>query len=283
MFARAAALILFAGLLSAQPPQRPSFEVATVKASPNCVQQRMEPTPGRLDLRCVTLRSLIEGAYGALAGGKVASQQLKVVGGPAWLDSDKFDISAKAEGSSDFAEMVGFMLPGLLEERFQLKLHKEPRETPVYALTVGKGALKLPPTKEGSCMPLDLKKLPKPGEPQPNFCGMPRMMFKNGAFSGEVMGATMEEFAGRFLMNQVGRPVLDKTGLTGRFDIHLEFAREMPPGAMLNGAPMPAPPPNDSGAPSIFTAIQQLGLKLTADKAPIDVIVVDSAQKPSEN
>jgi len=282
MFARAAAILSFAGILSAQPPQRPAFEVATVKPSPNCVQSPMSPTPGRLDLRCVTLRSLIQGAYGVLAGGKLANQQLKVLGGPAWLDSDKFDISGKAPGSSDFAEMVGFMLPALLEERFQLKLHKEPRETPVYVLTVGKGTLKLTPTKDGSCVPLDLKKLPKPGEPQQNFCGMPRMSFKNGTLSGDMMGGTMEEFAGRMLGNQVDRPVIDRTGLTGRFDIHLEFARDMT-GTMLNGAPMAAPPPNDGGGPSIFTAIQQLGLKLSADKAPIDVIVVDSAQKPAEN
>jgi uncharacterized protein (TIGR03435 family) len=91
----------------------------------------------------------------------------------------------------------------------------------------------------------------------------------------------MDEFTGRMLANQVDRPVIDKTGLTGRFDIHLEFARDMT-GMMLNGNSQP-PPMADSGAPSIFTAIQQLGLKLSADKAPIDVIVVDSAQKPSEN
>jgi uncharacterized protein (TIGR03435 family) len=283
MFARAVAILLFAGILSAQPPQRPAFEVATVKLSPNCTPSPMQPTPGRLDLRCVTLRSLIEGAYGALAGGKIANQRLKVVGGPAWLDTDKFDISAKAQGSSDLAEMIGFMLPALLEERFQLKLHKEPRETPVYTLTVAKGSPKLTPMKEGSCVPLEIKTLPKAGEPQPNYCGAPKMTFKNGAMVAEMTGITMEEFAGRLLGGQVDRPVIDKTGLTGRYDIHLEFARELPPGALLNGMPMPAPPPNDSGAPSIFTAIQQLGLKLSADKAPLDVVVVDSAQKPSEN
>jgi len=283
MIARAVAILAFAGILSAQPPQRPAFEVATVKLSPNCTGSGgPNPSAGRIDIKCSSLRDLIRGAYGIFAGDKIASRMLEVVGGPSWLDSDRFDVSAKAEGAAGLQKMIGAMLQTLLEERFQLKVHVEPRDTPVYSLTVAKGTPKLTPTKEGSCVPLDLNNLPKPGDPPQPLCGIPRMSFKNGAVSGDILGTTMEELAGRFLASQVGRPVIDKTGLTGRFDIHLEFVREMPAGMMLNGNSMP-PPPNDSGAPSIFTAVAQLGLKLSADKAPIDVIVVDSAQKPSEN
>jgi uncharacterized protein (TIGR03435 family) len=283
MFARAVAILFLTGLLSAQPPQRPAFEVATIKLNPSCTPSGgPPPSPGRLDIKCSNLRELIRGAYGIFAGEKIASRMMDVVGGPGWLDSDRFDLSAKAEGAAGVQKMVGAMLQSLLEERFQLKVHVEPRDKPVYLLTVAKGTPKLTPSKEGSCVPLDLNNLPKPGAPQQVYCGMPRTSFKNGAFSADVVGATMDEFTGRMLANQVDRPVIDKTGLTGRFDIHLEFARDMT-GMMLNGNSAPPPPPNDSGAPSIFTAIQQLGLKLSPDKAPIDVIVVDSAQKPSEN
>jgi uncharacterized protein (TIGR03435 family) len=280
MFARAAAILCFAGVLSAQPPLRPAFEVATIKPNPNCTPSGGAPTPGRLDIKCTTLRELIRGAYGIFAGEKIASRMLDVVGGPSWLDSDRFDLSAKAEGAAGIQKMIGAMLQSLLEERFQLKVHVEPRDKPVYFLTVAKES-KLTPSKEGSCVPIDLNNLPKPGDPQPKFCGMPRTSFKNGLISSDVFGASMEELAGRMLANVVDRPVIDKTGLTGRFDIHLEFARDMS-AMMLNGNAMP-PAPNDSAGPSIFTAIQQLGLKLSPDKAPIDVIVVDSAQKPSEN
>jgi uncharacterized protein (TIGR03435 family) len=282
MFARAAAILVFAGILCAQTPQRPTFEVATIKANPNCTPSGgPPPSAGRLDIKCTTLRELIRGAYGIFAGEKIASRMLDVVGGPSWLDSDHFDLSAKSEGAAGIQKMVGAMLQSLLEDRFQLKVHVEPREKPVYFLTVAKVATKLTPAKEGSCVPFDLNNLPKPGDPPRSLCGMPRTSFKNGLISSDVFGASMEELAGRMLANVVDRPVIDKTGLTGRFDIHLEFARDMS-AMMLNGNAMP-PAPNDSAGPSIFTAIQQLGLKLSPDKAPIDVIVVDSAQKPSEN
>src|SRR4051812_47266874 len=212
MLARAATVLFFAGILSAQP-QRPAFEVASVKANPNCTPAGgPPPSAGRLDIKCTTLRELIRGAYGIFAGEKIASRMLDVVGGPSWLDSDRFDLSAKAEGAAGVSKMVGAMLQSLLEERFQLKVHVEPRDKPVYFLTVAKGTPKLTPSKEGSCVPMDINNLPKPGGPPQTFCGMPRTAFKNGAFSVDTLGATMEELAGRVLDNQVGRPVIDKTG-----------------------------------------------------------------------
>ena len=94
----------------------------------------------------------------------------------------------------------------------------------------------------------------------------------------------MDELAGRMLPRLVGRPVVNRTGLEGRYDLHFEFTRTPPLGvALLNGQPGPAPPPSDSAAPSIFTALQGLGLKLTPDKAPLDVIVIDTVERPSEN
>ena len=169
-----------------------------------------------------------------------------------------------------------------------MKVHIEPRESPVYALVVAKNNPKLSPAKDGSCVPFDLSKpwTPDPsGAPEPTYCGMPRLSTKAGVMTADVFGVTMEEFVGRALANWAGRPVIDKTGLTGRYDLHLEFSRDaLSPPMRLNGVEQPVPPAPDAGAPSIFTALQeQLGLKLSPEKAPIDVIVVDSAAKPDAN
>jgi uncharacterized protein (TIGR03435 family) len=282
----AAALVVSGWRLLAQPAPRPSFEVASIKPSPaNCAPGRNGPTPGRIEMSCITVRNLIRAAYGALAGDQIAARMLDVVGGPGWLDTDHYDISAKAEGPARVTQMIGPMLQALLEERFQLKVHLEPRETPVYALMVAKGSPKLTPAKEGSCVPIDLNNLEQWRGSNASPCGMPRMSFKAGVTTLDVPGATMEEFAGRVLPSQTNRPLIDKTGLTGRYDIHLEFSREMPAGTVtLNGVPQPAPPPAEMAGPSIYTAIQeQLGLKLAPDKAPINVVVIDSVQKPAAN
>jgi bla regulator protein BlaR1 len=283
--------VLFAASysLSAQPAARPSFEVASIKPSPaNCSPgpaSNAGPSPGRLELPCATVRSLIRVAYGALKGEQFAARPMQVLGGPAWLDSDRYSISAKAEGRPSAAVMMGPMLQSLLEDRFQLKVHVEAKESPVYALTVAKATPKLTPAKEGACVPLDLNNRDQWGIGGPTPCGFPRMSGRDGLTTLEVSGTTMEEFAGRLPIFPDPRPVVDRTGLTGRYDIRLSFVRELPGGVIqLNGVNQPAPPPADSAGPSIFTALQeQLGLKLSPDKAPVDVLVIDSVQKPLEN
>jgi uncharacterized protein (TIGR03435 family) len=239
--------------------------------------------PGRLDLPCVTLRTLIRAAYGSLTGDEIAARSMQVLGGPSWLDSDRFDITAKAPERASTTRMVGPMLQTLLEDRFQLKLHVEARETPVYALTVGKSGPKLTPAKPESCVPIDLNNPEQWHINSAAPCGFPKMSMKGALATLEIAGTTMEEFAGRTLPPHTDRPVIDKTGLTGRYDIHLEFARE-PRQVFLNGVPQPAPPAGEIAGPSIFTALQeQLGLKLSPDKAPLNVLVIDSVQKPTEN
>jgi uncharacterized protein (TIGR03435 family) len=280
------AILLFAGILSAQP-HRPTFEVASVKASPGCQRGGGGgPSAGRLSLPCTNLRSLVRMAYGGFTGEALNARFLEVVGGPGWLDSELYTLEAKAEGNPTTGTMIGPMLQALLEERFQLKAHVEGRESPVYALTVAKSGPKLTPAKEGNCVEIDFKNLPKPdpSKPMPRFCGGPSMTMKDGKMVADIPGTTLEELCGRMLMTYAGRPVVDKTGLKGRFDMRLEFSRDtsMGPKPLLNGVPTDLP--SADGGPSIFTALQeQLGLKLVADKAPIDVIVVDSAQRPSEN
>jgi len=275
-------------LVHAQAPERRNFEVATIKPVMDCQPTgRGGPSGDRLELPCVPLRALIRIAYGAFNGDKPSAALKEVVGGPSWLDFQRYDINAKADGKASGPEMMGPMLQTLLEERFQLKVHTESRESPVFALTVSKPG-KLVPAKEGSCIPIDASNLGRPDDKgaMPKYCGGGSMKNANGVIVADIPGATMEEFAGRLLSSYLRKKVVDQTGLTGRFDIHLEFAPERPAGpVMLNGAP--APPDvvlPESGAPPFTAAIaQQLGLKLSADKAPVEVIVVDRAEKPSGN
>jgi uncharacterized protein (TIGR03435 family) len=270
-------------------PPRPAFDVASVKLNTTCNSLGGPGpgslTPGRFDMHCVTLRSLISMAYGAFSGGNLNSQRMEVVGGPHWLDSDRYDISAKAEGGASAPQMAP-MLQSLLEDRFQVKVHVGSQEGAVYALTVLKDNSKLQRTKEGSCVPMDLAHMlsapaVKPGEPRPMTCGLGRTEKSDGVTSiSDWYGITMAEFIGRMLSPVLGRPVIDKTGLTGQYDIRLEFVLDGP--IPINGQPVPAPQA-DSG-PSIFTALEtQLGLKLSATKAPVEVIFVDQAEKPSAN
>jgi uncharacterized protein (TIGR03435 family) len=264
----------------AQSSPRPTFEVASVKPNPNCrPSPNAGPLPGRLELPCITARMLIQAAYGGFTGEKLNARYLDAVGGPGWLDTEWYQVSAKAQGKPSVAQMMGPMLQALLEDRFQLKAHMESRQSPVYALTVARTG-KLVPTKEGTCVAMDLNNMPAPDPslPAPKYCGGPSMKVSAGGLLVlDVPGVAMEEFAGRLLATYVGRPIIDRpvvdrTGLTGRFDIHLEFARE----ATLSAT--------SDDKPSIFVALtQQLGLKLSSDKAPIDVIVVESVAKPTAN
>ena len=173
-------------------------------------------------------------------------------------------------------QMFGPMLQVLLEDRFRLKVHRETRELPVYTMTVARGGLKTRATKEGSCIPLDLN---HSDQPSPNFCDRMTGKLNGDHISDDAYGMSMAEIASRFLANRLDRTVIDETGLAGRFDVHLEFARDNAATNLDN--PVASP---DSAAPSIFTAVQeQLGLKLSPGKGPVEVLVIDHVEKPSEN
>jgi uncharacterized protein (TIGR03435 family) len=253
----------------AQTPARAEFEVATIKLNSKCETGRGAfnagaggLSPGRLGGQCMSLRTLIQIAY------QPGARRLQALGGPAWLDSDLYDLDAKAGGNAPIMQMVHEMLQMLLEARCKLSVQKETRELPVYALTIAKGGARLQTSKEGSCTPYDIKYTRLPGEPKPNFCGSsfaPSGL--NMVFDGTRQ--TMADFAGRLSSIDIGRPVIDKTDLTGSFDIRLEYA--------------PAPSADSTG-PSIFTAVEeQLGLKLASDKGPVEVLVIDHVERPSEN
>jgi uncharacterized protein (TIGR03435 family) len=227
---------------------------------------------------CAPLRQFIMIAYNPR--GVIAFPDI-VQGGPGWIDSDRYQINAKTERIVSSVDIQSAMLQALLEDRFQLKLHRETREVPGYVLTVAKGGIKMPPVPEGSCISLDPKNPPVAPPPIEKVCG-PQPRFRsvnNGVRTLLIHGYTLPEFA-LFASGMSYRPVTDKTGVPGRFDFHLEFVMDdSVPGAMVG------PPPEDpSRGPSFFTALQeQLGLKLEPAKGMRDYLVIDHVERPSEN
>ena len=268
------------------PTGQPQFEVASIKLNPDCANfrgGRVPFSPGRITMECTTLQNLIQAAYVGFANGTLNQEEIQITGAPGWMQSDRYDLAAKAEGAARVEQMMGPMLRALLEDRFKLKIHRETKETPIYSLMVAKGGLKIERPKE-ACAPIDLNHLPgppEPGKPRPNYCGnMSIRMTPQGA-TMETHGATMTEFAQR-ISGMLDRKVIDKTGIAGQFDFHLEFAPdETTRGYSGRGA---APDAAGPEGPSIFTALQEkFGLKLSPDKGPVDFLVIDHVEKPSEN
>jgi uncharacterized protein (TIGR03435 family) len=264
----------------------PRFEVASIKPSNDCMGRAPRvPSPGRLEV-CAPLESLIYFAYVFCADGSVCRRVPAgppISGGPAWIHSDLYQIDAKADGAASEEMMNGPMMQKLLEDRFQLKIRRETREVPVYALTVAKGGPKLQLFKKGSCIPVDFAKgfQPPPGH---NNC-IARVGPKGPNVSLEALAASLDYFS-KLLGLAVDRPVIDKTGITGLFDFHLVFAKdEITPRFLPGGdmADLPAEPSDDPAGPTIFTAIQQFGLKLDPAKGPRDFLVVDRVERPTEN
>ena len=264
------------GLAQSAAP-RPVCEVASVKPALRCDSGRggAPPSPGRLNISCTTLRDLVRMAYDSFANGPTPNaRRAPIVGGPAWIDSDRYDIAATAAGGASLVQMAGPMLQGLLEDRFKLRLHRETREVPVYLLSVANSGLKSNALKKSTCAAQDLIDLVKHGDAlPPNICG--RQMFKmNGPnLIADFSAMSVEAFANGFLSSRMDRPVIDQTGLAGQFDFRIEF---LPDSA--------AAEPPDGAGPSIFTAVQeQLGLKLSAGRGTIQAIVIDAAERPAEN
>lgn len=273
----------------------PKFEVASIR--PGCpggegangppASWIDRAIPGRLSF-CFTLVNLIDSAYFHYAGGHVNPSMIRPphIGDPSWFESDKYMLNAKADGNASQAMMRGPMLQALLEERFKLKVHWETRQVPVYALTVGKGGSKLQPFKEGSCIPFDFTQFYAAPKPLANPC-------RNGnarkGSNGIVdwRGLSLDQFAKWVLIGVVDRPVIDKAGIAGKFNFHLEFVPDqatrafLPDGELDHGR---AGLSDDPLGPTIFSAIQeQLGLKLVPTKGPREFLVIDHVERPSAN
>jgi uncharacterized protein (TIGR03435 family) len=245
------------GVRAAQTPARPAFEVASVKQNKSGKPGFVGGQDGSTEFRVtnIPLRVLISQAYGI--------RRSELIGGPAWLDTDRFDILGKmARPGSAFP-----MLQTLLADRFKLVTHTESRELPIYALIVASSDGRLGPKLHPSTCVAGLT-------PDSKSCG-----FRQGP--GLLVGS---DVAIAILINvslspEVQRTVVDRTGLSGTFDIDLHWLPDTPaPG------PQRATPPPDLGAPSIFTAVQeQLGLKLEPTKAPFDVLIIDHVEHPTED
>jgi uncharacterized protein (TIGR03435 family) len=239
-----------------QPPPRlppmaadanPTFEVATIKPSrPEEHGPRFWFEPRRFLVVHISLSQLVQFSYGL--------QQRQIEGAPDWFTSDSYDISAVPGGEGEPSiKQWQAMAKKLMADRFQLKFHYEKREMTVYALTVGKSGPKLK-TSQGN-----------PG-------GLPGLGFGPGNFG--ATNATMADFAQAMQQGALDRPVVDQTGLAGRFDFRLTWT---PDG--LHPATESADAP-----PDLFNAIQEeLGLKLLSTRAPVDVLVINHVERPSAN
>ena len=284
--------------VSAQTPEReeaePAFEVASVTAN-----RSGDPAAsfggrpgGQLIVRNNTLRNIIRNTYGL--------QNFQIVGGPDWMDSDRFDIVAKTADPAPQAPIIAEPAPqaritndvpqakllqmarSLLADRFRLVVHTETRDLPIYALVMarsdGRPGPQLRPAAVDCAAMLAAARaggapLPRAPAGKRPICGMqtaPGRMMAGGYALPDVA---------RNLSNFTGRMVVDKTGLVGTFDLELTWIPDQGPGPLLIGAL-----PNDQNGPSIFTAVQeQLGLKLDSQKGAVEVLVIDDAQRPSED
>ena len=259
-------------------PDLPRFEVSTVKPTSERDDRRtMMMTPDGQSLRGIPLQMVLRQAFGV--------EDDRIIGAPGWTKSSRWDIEAKVS-PEDAPKLEKLkvdqrreMLLPLLVERFNLKYHVEQREIPTYALVIAKGGPKLTETK-----PDDTGTREFPG---PNGGPTPRGMVRMGAGRIDAHGGGIE-FLTHALSPMLGRTVLDKTGLTGKYDFTLHWTPD--PGMMPmrgpggDGGPAHGDSATDEGGPSIFTAVEeQLGLKLESQKSKVDVIVIDHIDLPSEN
>jgi uncharacterized protein (TIGR03435 family) len=290
---RTLAGIVFTAASACAQISRPAFEVASVKLNTHCDTGRPgggRSTPGRIDLVCADLRDLILTAYGIYGNGAnpaAGSFRMQVEGGPAWMDSTRFDIVAKPEGNPPRSEMFGPMLQSLLEDRFRLRVHRETKEGPVYLLTLGKNGPKLSATKEGTCVIADINHPPEAGNPSAPVCGKPKISSGGPVVTVDIPGATIANLCSQLGM-VMDREVIDRTAIAGRFDLHLEVTPADLQPKFVAGRAIEQPPQftaDDADAgPSISTALQQqLGLRLERGKGPVQVIIVDHIDRLAVN
>jgi uncharacterized protein (TIGR03435 family) len=279
---------------SAADAPKYEYEVASIKPTKQGnlngpMRMGLMYTQSGLNATGIDLRTLIQSAYGV--------QRYQVIGGPDWLDSDRYEIDAKMDDSvaaavqklsqDDRKLARQQMLQALLADRLKLTTHKETKELPVYELVVAKNGSKLKEAEPGE-MPSDA---PKGPDGRPAGPGTMQMSFGPSGMSVTGHAAPIANLVSTLSAN-LGRPVVDKTGLAGNYDFTLQWMpdqMQMKMDAAAAGpgmGPGPAGPSasSDSGAPTLRTALQeQLGLKLEAGKGPVEIIVIDHVERPSDN
>jgi uncharacterized protein (TIGR03435 family) len=246
--------LLMAALVFGQKPERLTFEVASIKLAKPEERGFIKALPGgqTYEAKNVPVKLIMSLMYKVPLG--------QISGGPGWLESERYDIEAKAAHSYSLDDLHT-MFRNLLADEFKLSFHKETKEGPVYALTVDKGGSKmtLNQTEQDFKIPIDRNK------------------------DGEIIGTRVPISHLCWWLSQVlfrdERPVIDKTGLGKFYDFKLAFAPELPPGANTENLP-----PGLADRPTIFVALkEQLGLKLEAQKGPVEIYVIDHAEKPAAN
>ena len=278
-----ATLIGGGAVLGQTPAPLPSFEVASVRPNTSGdgrVMMSIQPG-GRFTATGVPLRQLIRNAYGI--------QDFQIVDAPGWVADARYDIVAKAESDIQLGPVGGppgpgqLMLQSLLAERFKLATHRETREMPIYALVLARRDGALGPNLKRSdvdCEAAFRARRGGPPAPPPAAGERPPCGIRFGP--GDLSGGSLplSQFA-QVLGNVVQRVVVDRTGLSGNFDVALTYTPDqLPQGPPPAGAP--GLPPIDPNGPSIFTAVQeQLGLKLEPTRGPVDVLVIDRLERPT--
>lgn len=271
-----------------------SFEVASIKPDKSGEMRMMmnQEPGGHFRADGIPLKLIFEQAYDI--------KDAQLIGAPEWFGSDRYDIEAKPDeatsermrklGRDEAQLMMRQMLRGLLEERCQMKLNRETRELPIYSLIVGRGGPKfheaapLPDTPPSESPNGVTRSGPNGASPRV------RQGIRMGRGDLTLVAATLDMFS-NVLSRQLGRPVVNNTGLKGNYDFELKWTPDqsemrMGPGGPggPGGPPGEAPPPPEENGPSIFTAVQeQLGLKLDSTKAPMQVFVISHIERPSAN
>jgi len=267
----------------------PSFEVATIKTA-SLQPHPSSASPAEVRISDVTVRNLIEQAYGIPW---TSAENERVLGGPAWLDTRRYDIIARIPSALAISQQklsrdqkkqqISLMLQSLLAERFHLKLHFGTRDLTVYALLVAKPNQHLIPrtNQPDSTAQESPEPTPLPSKPEDLRHGI--VVFYNGRSAQmTARSASLEDLARWFAgYSEIGgRPVINQTGLGGLYDFNLRWTRQTlaatPQGVSADTA--------DSDAPPLFNALpDQLGLRLKPTKAPVEVILIDHADPPTDN
>lgn len=265
-------LCIVATTVAAQSTVAPSFEVASIKVNASGDGNfGFTPKPGGVMVATnVTARQIVTFAY--------SMQNSKVEGGSDWLDTVRFDITAKASEAATPEHML-LMLRRLLTDRFKLVMHIDARDTPVFALVRARTDGRLGPHLRASATPdCDAARAAQArGAALAASDGRPICGGRTRAGVIIAGAVSMEELA-RNMSRLVGRMIIDRTGLTGRYDFDLTFTPEadLTATAAARGEP--------GALPSLFVALEeQLGLKLESQRAPVEVVVIDSMQRPIED
>jgi uncharacterized protein (TIGR03435 family) len=277
-----ATIALLAIRFVSQPQSRkPAFEVASVKPNGSGdLRARMEIQPGgRFTATNVSLRMLITNAYQLF--------NYQIANGPGWVEKDRWDVAAKAEEgtipataarSNGVPSDTQVLLQALIEDRYKLKAHKETRKLPVYNLVVMKGRVKMR-LSDNQTLPTPRD---NPENPHPYWGGaIEHGNVMQGPSNIHATGITTAELA-RSLSLALGRQVVDRTMLKGRYDISLEWTPDISQPMDIYDPTLPFPRyPN---APSIYTTIEErLGLRLVSANGSVEVLVIDNVQKPTAN